>query len=197
MAVGGSVYFHSQQNPVSVSLSPPGSQGSVYQPSLPPTKAHNLRTVWTRVCSFLGISAQRYQLAGSDWFLHLPLVLLGLRTVPKDDTDLSVSEAVYGSPLTILGELLRSPKLPSASFLWNIENAVAGFAISPPHHVRHSPPLQLPPALLTAALFLFMRMLPFHHLLPWTVDHILFWRKEINSCTSSLAPERMMSLWTV
>ena len=42
--------------------------------------------------------------AGSDWFRHLPLGLLGLRTVLKDDSGLSVFEAVYGSSLTIAGE---------------------------------------------------------------------------------------------
>ena len=99
-------------------------------------------SVWARVCSSLGIyastttvfhpqsngtierfhcslkSALPSQLAGSDWFLHLSLVLLGLRTVPKDDTSLSVSKAVYGSPLTLPGEFLGSPELPPSSFLF-------------------------------------------------------------------------------
>ena len=101
-------------------------------------------------------SALRSRLAGSDWFLHLPLVLLGLRTVPKDDTGLSVSKAVYGSSLTVPGEFLGSPELPPASFLQNIENTLTGFAVPPPHHVCKSPPQQLPPALLTAE-FVFVR----------------------------------------
>ena len=79
-------------------------------------------------------------LAGSDWFQHLPLVLLGLRTVPKNDTGLSVSEAVYGFPLTIPGEFLGSPELPPSAYLSKIEQAVAGFAIPPPHHVPQSQP---------------------------------------------------------
>ena len=57
------------------------------------------------------------QIAGSDWFSHLPLVLLGLRATPNDDTGLSVSEAVYGSPLTLPGELLDVPEFPPESFL--------------------------------------------------------------------------------
>ena len=101
-------------------------------------------------------SALRSQLACLDWILHLPLVLLGLRTVPKDDTCLSVSKDVYGSPLTVPGEFLGSPELPLSSFLWNIKNAVAGFAVPLPHNVQHSPPLQLPPALL-AEEFVFFR----------------------------------------
>ena len=95
-------------------------------------------------------SALRSRLAGSDWFLHLTLVLLGLRMVTKDDTGLSVSEAVYGSPLMVPGEFLGSPELPPSSFLWKIKNAVAGSAVPLPHHVRYSLPLQLPPALLAA-----------------------------------------------
>ena len=101
-------------------------------------------------------SALRSGLAGSDWFLHLPLVLLGLRTVPKDDTGLSVSKAVYGSSLTVPGEFLGSPELPPASFLRKIENALTGFPVPLPHHVRNSPPQQFPPTLLTAE-FVFVR----------------------------------------
>ena len=88
-------------------------------------------------------------LASSDWFLHLPLVLLGLRTVTKDDTGLSVSNAVYGSTLTVLGEFLGSPELPPSAYLSKIKQAVAGFAFLPPHYVPQSPPHQLTAALLS------------------------------------------------
>ena len=88
--------------------------------------------------------------------LHLPLVLLGLRTVPKDDSGLSVFEAVYGSPLTVPGEFLGSPELPPSSYLSKIERAVPGFAVPPPHHVFQSPPCQLPVALLSAK-YVFVR----------------------------------------
>ena len=66
-------------------------------------------------------SALRSRLAGSNWLLlaptgsnwlqlaptgsnWLPLVHLGLRSAPKDDTSLSVSEAVYGAPFIVPGE---------------------------------------------------------------------------------------------
>ena len=69
-----------------------------------------MSSMWTGVCSVLGISAStttsfhpqsngmverfhrslksslRARLAGSDWFSYLPLVLLGLRVTRKDDT---------------------------------------------------------------------------------------------------------------
>ena len=125
------------------------------------------------VCSFLGISASttasfhlqrnriikpfycflktalHSQLAGSDWILHRFLVLFDLRSVPEDDTGLSISEAVYGAPFAIPGEFLGSPELPPSSYLHKIECAVAGFAVPPPHHVRLSLPLQFPSALMS------------------------------------------------
>ena len=75
-------------------------------------------------------SALRSQLAALDWFLHLPLVLLGLRTILKDDTGLSVSEAVYGSPLTILGEFLGSMELPLSSFLGKMRTMLLDCCLS-------------------------------------------------------------------
>ena len=118
-------------------------------------------SVWSGVCSSLGIlastttffhpqsngmimlfhhslkSALRSHLSGSDWFLHLPLVLLGLRMVPKDDSRLSVSKAVYGSPLTIPGEFLGSPELPLSVF--------SGKAVSPAlPPARERPALRAP-----------------------------------------------------
>ena len=57
---------------------------------------------------------------------------------------------MYGTSLTVSGEFLGSPELPPSSFLRKIENALAGFAVPPPHHVCNYLPQQLPPALLTA-----------------------------------------------
>ena len=127
-----------------------------------------LTSIWNGVCSVLEISPstttsfhpQRFhrslksslkvRLAGLYWFSHLPLVHLGLRATPKDDTGLSVSEAVYGSPLTMPGELVDVPELPPESFLRKVERAIDGFAVPPPHHVHPVPPSQLPAALLKA-----------------------------------------------
>ena len=71
-----------------------------------------------------------------------------IRTVPKDDSGLSVSKAVYGSHLTVPGEFLGSPELPPTYFLRKIENTITGLAIPPPHHEHTSPPHQLQLALL-------------------------------------------------
>ena len=80
---------------------------------------------------------------------------MGLRTVPSDDTGLSVSKAVYGSPLIVTGEFLSSLELPLSTYLSRIEQAVAGLAIPPYHHVPQSPPHQLPAALLSAKYMFF------------------------------------------
>jgi transposase InsO family protein len=101
-------------------------------------------------------SSLRARLAGSDWFSHLPLVLLGLRATPKDDTGLSVSEAVYSSPLTLPGELVDVPELLPDTFLRKVDRAIEGFAVSPPHHVRPAQPVQLPAALVSAK-YIFVR----------------------------------------
>ena len=130
-------------------------------------------SVWAGACSTLGISPStttsfhpqsngmierlyrtlknslRARLASSEWYRHLPLVLLGLRTTPRDDSALSASEAVYGAPLTVPGEFLGSPELPPPAYLRKIEEAISGFAVPPPHHVPVFPPNQLPLALQT------------------------------------------------
>ena len=96
--------------------------------------------VWTKVCRSLGVSqltttsfhlqtngmiehfhtslktALRAPLAGSVWFVHLPLVLLGLWSVPKEDTWFSISKAVFGSPFTVPGEFLDSTRSCLLSF---------------------------------------------------------------------------------
>ena len=101
-------------------------------------------------------SSLRARAADSDWVSHLPLVLLGLRSVPKEDTGFSVSEAVYGSPLTIPGEFLEAPEIPSLQFISKVEKVIAGFSTPPPHHVQYSPPVEVPAALRTAK-FVFVR----------------------------------------
>ena len=66
-------------------------------------------------------------LACSDWFLFLSLVLLGPRSVPKEDTGLSVYEAVFGSPLMVPGEFLEGGEIPHSKFLQKIEHVVLPF----------------------------------------------------------------------
>jgi hypothetical protein len=53
-----------------------------------------------------------HRLAGT-----LPWTLLGLRTDPIDDLDISSAEMRVGSPLTLPSEFLDSPEPPPVQFL--------------------------------------------------------------------------------
>ena len=101
-------------------------------------------SVWSEVCSILGIRQSqttsyhpqsnglierfhRYLktslwalLAGPDWICHLPLVLLGLHSVHKDDTGYLL--------LTLLGDFLDSAQFPPKVFIQSFEKALAGFS---------------------------------------------------------------------
>ena len=134
-------------------------------------------SLWARVCSALGMnhilttsyhpqsnglverfhrslkSALRSKDNPTSWVSNLSLVLLGLRSVPKEDTGFSTSEAVYGAPLTLPGEFLDSDELPSPSFLHKIEDAISGFSST--HH--HRTPKSVIPADLLRARYVFIR----------------------------------------
>ena len=91
----------------------------------------------------------RARLAGSDWFDHLPLVMLGLWTTPRDETGFSASEAVYGTSLCLPVEFLDSVDLPPREFLERIQSALLGLTLPPPHHV--TPPSTCVPSALASA----------------------------------------------
>ena len=86
-------------------------------------------------------------MASSVWVSHLPLVMLGLRSSPKDDSGFSPAEAVYGSNLSLPGEFLKHSEIPLESFLRKIDLAVQGFSGPPRQHVTPQP---LPRALMEA-----------------------------------------------
>ena len=74
------------------------------------------------------------QLAGPDWVDHLPLVLLGLHPVPRDDSGFSATEALYKIPLCLPGEFLNSDEVPPDAFLERIQSSLRGMVLPPPHH---------------------------------------------------------------
>ena len=104
-------------------------------------------------------SSLRARLAGSDWVNHLPLVMLGLRSWPKEDSGFSPAKAVYGSNLSLPGEFLEHSKISPETFLQKVERAVQGFSWPPRHHVTPQPqpqPQPLPRALMEAE-YVFVR----------------------------------------
>ena len=96
------------------------------------------------------------RLAGPDWFNHLHLVLLGLWSVPHDDSGFSAAVALYGDPLCLPGEFLDSDEPPPAVFQDRIQSVLGGLVLPPPHH---KPPFtaRVPGALSLAEYVLFMR----------------------------------------
>ena len=88
-------------------------------------------------------------MAGSDWSSHLPLVMLGLQTAPKDDSRFSPAKAVFGTNLSLHYEFIEHSEFPPEAFLRKIEHAVSSFSGPPRHHVPPSQPQPLPHDLLT------------------------------------------------
>ena len=56
--------------------------------------------------------ALRARLAGNRWPEHLPWVLFGLRSAPKEDSAMSSAELVFGVPLALPGQLITSSEAP-------------------------------------------------------------------------------------
>ena len=67
-------------------------------------------------------------LAGQAWVQHLPLVLLGLWTTPKEDSGYAPTEALFGTQLAFPGDFLDAPELPPTDFLCKINSAITGFS---------------------------------------------------------------------
>ena len=96
-------------------------------------------------------SSLRARLASSNWVAHLPLVMLGLCSSPKEDSGFSPAEAVYGSNLSLPGEFLEHSEIPPETFLRKVERAAQGFSGPPRHHMTPQPqPQSLPRALMEA-----------------------------------------------
>ncbi len=111
--------------------------------------------VWASLCSRLGIchlltsayhpqsnglvecfhrqlkDALRARLAGVQWVEHLPWVLLGLRAAPKEDSNISSAEMVYGLPLTLPGEMCSPPEVTSQEIVERIRSAATSFTPLP------------------------------------------------------------------
>ncbi len=119
--------------------------------------------VWEELCATLGIShrlttayhpqanglverlhrqlkeALRARLDNQDWPSHLPWVMLGLRTAPKEDCGLSSAEMVYGEALTLPGEFLEASTPPGDSFLQLLRERMTRFQPPPTRPVEVKP----------------------------------------------------------
>jgi len=155
-------------------------------------------------CSTLFFYLVRSQVAYSGRFLsHLPLVLLGLRSVPKEDTGFPSLKRSTAQLLTIPGEFLDGPELPSSQFLSKIWKVISGFSAPPPHHVPQQPPAEVPAALSTAK-FVFLRedaskpsLAPLYHG-PYLVleRRSKFFRLQIGQKVDSVSVDRLKPVFS-
>ena len=102
-------------------------------------------------------SALMARLTGPDWIDELPWVLLGIRTVPKEDLGCSSAEMVYGAPLTVPGDFLPRGQDTAdvAHFLPRLRETVRKLAPRPP--VPHGTKPSSVPTALADSRFVFVR----------------------------------------
>jgi hypothetical protein len=77
--------------------------------------------------------------AGHDWPSHLPWVLLGLRTDPKEDSNILSAELCLGAPLTLPGEFIASPEPPPQEFVDSLRAAPPPPSTRPRSYARRTP----------------------------------------------------------
>jgi hypothetical protein len=61
--------------------------------------------------------ALRARASGSDWYNHLPWVLLGIRSTWREDSQFSPAEVFFGSQPVLPGQFLDTPEPPTPNFL--------------------------------------------------------------------------------
>ncbi|XP_069752091.1 uncharacterized protein [Narcine bancroftii] len=97
-------------------------------------------------------------LTGPNWTDKLPWVLLGIRSIPKEDLQASSAELVYGAPLALPGEFVNTPHNPQRSpheLLPHLRARLDSF--KPPPPPRHGTrPTRIPGELLSTE-FVFVR----------------------------------------
>ena len=77
-------------------------------------------------------ASPRARLNSAAWMDELPWVLLGLRTVPKDDLGTSSAEMFYGAPLTVPGDFVSPPsEIDPAGHLQQLRDSVGTLAPVP------------------------------------------------------------------
>lgn len=102
-------------------------------------------------------TALKARLQGPNWIDELPWVLLGIRTTPKEDLQVSSAEMVYGEPLTIPGDFFTTKTTPQSATeqLINTRSLIHSFTPTPTRH-HGQPPTHFPDSLQTAK-FVFIR----------------------------------------
>ena len=77
-------------------------------------------------------AALRARLMTTNWMNDLPWVMLGLRSMPKQDMGVSVAEMVYGTLLTVPGTFVGAGKEPETSDHIQLMRDIAGRLVPAP-----------------------------------------------------------------
>jgi cleavage and polyadenylation specificity factor subunit 1 len=76
--------------------------------------------------------ALKARAAAADWPEHLPAVMLGLRSAPREDSGISAAELVFGAPLQLPGQLLSAAEAQPATFMQQLRVGMPCVAPLPP-----------------------------------------------------------------
>jgi hypothetical protein len=97
--------------------------------------------------------ALRARLAGPDWPLHLPWVLMGLRAAPTEDAGVSAAKVVFGAPLVLPGQILDTGEPPPADFIAKLRQSGPPLPSRPLSYAQMA---AKPPAALLLAAFVYV-----------------------------------------
>ena len=104
--------------------------------------------------------ALKARLSGPSWPEHLPWVMLGLRSAPREDSGVLPAELTFGGPLTLPGLLIDSAAPPPESFLAALRSCTPAVSSTPPVAGGTSPASAAAFAALQRAAFVFVRSPP-------------------------------------
>ena len=99
--------------------------------------------------------ALRARCAADTWAAHLPWVLLGLRSTPREEDGRSPAQAVLGSDLILPGQFLTDSEVHFDSFIKKFENTLRSAESTVARHniaLHAQPPRDLPTDLAAARL---------------------------------------------
>jgi transposase InsO family protein len=74
--------------------------------------------------------ALKARAASSDWDSHLPWVMLGIRTAPREDSAVSAAELVYRVALAVPAQFITTAEPPPEAFVRQLQ---AGVPCAVPH----------------------------------------------------------------
>jgi hypothetical protein len=103
--------------------------------------------------------ALRARAASVHWVTHLPWVMLGIRSTPREAENVTPAEALYGCQLVLPGQFLSTPNPPAEPFLQDVQRLLLPGPPLPPRHntPRAATPPTDPPLVLRQATFVFVR----------------------------------------